>query len=242
MKQKQKNKIFFLVFSIFLFLLTTTANASPVKLNVDRDFFGWNDIGVNFNTSPLTVDAGEFQVNYSGTYTSGILPAFCVDLTNPLQYGENNINGTVAPQTYAINGLYVEWLVDYALTTKTSQKNPRAGLQLAVWEVLYDFDISAGSSPYNLSNTDPNGYFEYDTATTHDDTDAWYDAYIDRFIKAVDTNVFDAYTSTGKYTVLQLSTDAGDSQDLITVVPIPSTIMLLGIGLLGLGAICRRKI
>jgi len=239
----------FFITAIFILCFVLPLNATT--LTVNKTFYGDDDVRVYYNGDWSTgVDAGELRVKLGNS--TEFLPAFCVDLGTPLSAsGEENtfytFENSFLPSSYnKTNGIYVEWLMNCSLSSTLRDDtitNPDAGagLQLAIWEVLYDFlppsSFPSSSSPYNLSNID--GFFYYDDSTTEPLTDDWYNYYI-TLLKA-NAGSF-SYTSSGNYEVVDLYKDGVPKQDLlIAVVPEPTTLMLLSFGLLGLSAVGRRK-
>lgn len=237
----------FFITAIFILCFVLPLNATT--LTVNQTFYGDDDVRVYYNGDWSTgVDAGELRVKLGNS--NQFLPAFCVDFDTPLSVSDEEntfytFENSFLP-SYKANGNYVEWLMDYSLSSalrlRTFENNyAGAGLQLAIWEVLYDFlpPSSSSLSPYNLSATD--GIFRYDVSTTDPKTDVWYNHYIEHLkAKAVSFS----YTSSGNYKVVDLYNYGGrdDRQDLlIAVVPEPTTLMLLSFGLLGLSAVGRRK-
>jgi hypothetical protein len=228
----------YLISAIFILCFALPLNATT--LHVDNSYYG-EKVSVTYTgweDSTRTVDAGELQVSFG----SGILPAFCVDLDTALHYGKNTVGDIQSSASYTTNGIYVEWLMNYALSPSMRSYTfgnaaAGAGLQLAIWEVLYDFDLNSSAADYGLSNS--GGIFSYnETSTLLGYTDFWYSGYINRLLEEIPNFT---YTSSGKYGVVKLYNDNGDTQDLITVVPEPATMMLFGFGLLGIGALGRRK-
>jgi len=237
-------KFFITAMLILCFILPLNATT----LTVDQDFYGYGDLTIYYNNTTYSdVDAGELRVILENS--TQFLPAFCVDLDTALFYGENIVDDFQLSSGYATNGKYVEWLMDKSLSSALRSYTfgndaAGAGLQLAIWEVLYDFNLSL--SDYNLSKepivtngiTDYGGFW-YDPSTTNSDTNKWYNDYITLLKKNAGSF---SYTSSENYKVAKLSSNGIDKQDLlIAVVPAPTTIMLLSFGLLGLSAVRRRK-
>jgi len=252
------------IFSITtFFVLFFALPATATTLHVDNSFYGVNNVDVTFNGNDITTSAAELRVYFDGN-SGSFLPAFCVDLSDPLSVGvDNHVKSLQSPESYnPANGLYTEWLMD-SFSVQLGYKNSSiglvssyqgAGLQLAIWETFYDLYAPTppgASTPYNLDYDDTftsyagTGIFSYDRnpviGGVNDEVNKWYDFFIQELVDEIDAGSL--FTSTGKYIVAELTYNNIDKQDLMTVnpVPEPSTIMLFGLGLLGIGAIGRKK-
>lgn len=204
-------------------------------LNVSNTIYGVNGVTVFYKNKTLNaIDASELIV-YFGNNSEMFLPAFCVDLDTKLFYGNNTVDEIVTTTSYnPAGGLFAEWLMDsfsvqlgYRNTTFDNEdkwwNRQGAGLQLAIWEALYGDE------------------FSYKTDTVEANVNNWYDFFISKLNAEQSKSGGFTYTSSGKYAVVKLSDGNGDTQDLITVVPEPATMLLFGFGLLGIGALGRRK-
>jgi len=262
-KLKQSLATFFS--ATLLFVLAFALPASATTLTVDTGIYGVNGVGLTFDGNSFTAAAAELRVYFDGN-NSSFLPAFCVDLAHPLSYSTNNrVTNILSPESYnAQNGLYAEWLMDsfsvqlgytnssinstLTATTVSQKSSQGAGLQLAIWETFYDLYApsrgGAAASPYSLdygtayTGTD---IFFYNRASVDTDVNVWYDFFIQELVTEIDNGF--AYTSSGDYVVTELRHERKDVQDLMTVnpVPEPATMLLFGIGLLGITAFGRKK-
>jgi hypothetical protein len=149
---------------------------------------------------------------------------YCVEQGVPI-YGDTTYN---ILSLNNVSGFYINaaWLVDtYYYDTSFSQDYQRAALQLAIWDVLGDGLINDISS---INNTDAQSYFSA--------------------IQALYAISYDPNTIAGKgYKIAKLQYQYAngstlDVQDLIVrTVPEPATFLLFGFGLLGLGAMGKKK-
>ena len=239
-------KFYMIAILILCFVLPLNATTLIVDDGFDGNYF---DI-TYYNKDKKTSGAGKLSVQLQNS--TEWLPAFCVDLGTKLYSGENYFEIFKSPSNYLSNGKYVEWIMNYALSlpeVKDEKDYAGAGLQLAIWEVLYDFDSFSLDGKYNLSNDEDNGgNFFYNPSSYYldtTDTDTYYDKYIAALISQMQTPG-SIPNSSGKYVVADLYKNKNgvnvNGQDIIiAVVPEPTTLMLLSFGLLGLSAFGRRK-
>lgn len=226
-KQIFNTNSFMLVIAVLLFAaLPVTANT----LTVDNAFYGVNSVKTFLDGNETITDAGEFRVYYND-FSGGYMPGYCVDLTTPINYNQPyDINGILLPESYTANGLYVEWLMDYSFNYAGNNNYKGAGLQLAIWETLYDLTPS-------MPTLFGGSRFSYELSSVDTGVNGWYNYFIDSLTNEIDTGF--SYVSSGKYVVADLVT----GQDIMTnPIPEPGTLLLLSMGLLGLGAIGRKRI
>lgn len=165
--------------------------------------------------NPLVRDnqqAGQFSITWNGTNTW----AYCVDFYNTIA-GNQLATPTPIPSMGA-NFVLAAYLLD---TWRLQADTPResAALQAAVWKAIYG------------------GRFTL-LSTTADDIEAFYATYTSNMV------VPGGFTG-ASYTFLDLY-QAGQNgnvvrQGIITGVPEPMTMLLLGLGLVGLAGLRRKK-
>jgi hypothetical protein len=209
--------------------LTTVgaANAGTVNVTYQPDgVFGTSDLyeKVSIATAGSEVDgnvrAGMFHLVGDGGM--GDFLAFCVDLKDYLRSGtEYTMNPTLFGATILsnVNKLFYSALGGAGLGDVIDTSVKAAGLQVALWEVIYE---TAGG--YDLNS----GYF---SMSDNDDVLAQATSYLDGMSTASDS----------AYNLTFLSHD--EDQDIVTIsaVPLPASGLLIGFALVGLGVAGRRR-
>jgi hypothetical protein len=144
---------------------------------------------------------------------------YCLDLTktliDPQAFEVKDAN------SFAPDGNQVAWLVStyapFIHTLSGATANAMAaGLQMAIWNVLYDSDFDASAGSLRSSTTS-----------------AVY--YANQYLGTLNTAL-----ATGPLTAQAIWLDTNSGQDQVTVVPEPGSILLLGIGTLAVLARRRR--
>jgi hypothetical protein len=219
-----KRVLLFSILASFLFLITSSSGwAYPFEVG---------DV-ITLNNGPGTTNGGEFIIKENGTV---IHNTFCLEKNETFSFGQSlTIKGisdfAEAGGGGAMNGrdylsdetryLYYHYFIgdlqNYDYSDSVLRVQDANALQLAIWyleEELFEFTATANFDPY---------YNEY-TRLAHEQIIAGNTAGIDR-VK-----------------VLNLTKNGGaGSQDQLTVVPEPGTLLSLGIFLLGLGGVTRRR-
>jgi hypothetical protein len=180
-------------------------------------------LGGWFNNPVL---AGSFN-GYLGGSLGGPLPPndgtyfgklYCVDLSHwieiPTEYEVSS-----DPLGNLQNGQRAAWLVNNKLASVGNNTDKSAGLQLAIWNAVYDNDFTLGAGSFKATGG-------HSTAR----------AYASNFLAEMQNQG----PITGE-TATYLNATGNYGQDLITPVPEPASLTLLGLGLGAAGLVSKRK-
>lgn len=165
-------------------------------------------------------------------YLPGSFVTYCVDLftntsSNPYQASLDTMNywalqnGQPAPGA----GQRASWLYQTYATSATTAAQ-RSGLQLAIWNTLYDSDFDVSSGAFRVVSGATGGTPVANTMLT-------------ALQMAVNSNGVGSYNNYW----LRLTKNGTETQDFIGPMAVPdggTTLALLGCALMGLGALRRR--
>jgi hypothetical protein len=190
---------------------------------------------------PGTFFAGELNWNWMtapGSGFIGSLYTYCVDLVDTVISTQavtvlpsSSLSSSTSPYTTAGGGGRAAWLINsfaadiHNNTNVTTANYQAAGLQLAIWETLYDFSVA---SPFNLAS----GNFFVSSANSS----------VVNFAVSYLTQLGTTHTGTALYFDSPAGPAFGAGQDQMTQqVPEPATVLTMAMAL-GLMFMFRRRL
>ena len=216
--------------AVFLCLaIAGPAQALQISMT-DSDPQYWGGVTVTYSNLnggvETTVGAGRFHTTVDYGDKEFDTFSYCVDLGNYFTW-DKDYTAAVSPLT--ARQLQAAWLVSQydpftgklyqgKLVSDYEAKKIAMTLQLAIWYTLYDTELTIGNNP-SLSLIGETSLFSAMKNTLN-----YYD--------------IGSFDSSGFF-VADIS---GQDQLVAAPVPEPATMLLMGIGLLGLGVVGRKRI
>lgn len=231
-----KKLILLTIIAITFPIFSTLADADTLTVNSRSGFY----IDGTYSTKGYIL-AGEFDVTLDGFESA----AFCVELNIPIEIGSSYLASILpisSPSLYNTALLMDNYSTGLGFSNYASwgysKDEADAALQIAIWKTLYD--VNFYNDPYHNNSKDPG-----DGPSTNDTSlDGLYEEDAWRLAAIYLTNLNSLkFSNDYAYFVAQLSQDTANIQDLLVAqaIPEPATLLLFGFGLLGLGAMGRRK-
>ncbi len=231
MKIKFKNMGFIAAILFIFFLIADNASAYFVDHEISEEAYAaayWNwDYTPDGKWEGEAAWAGEFTFDFyadDDTVMDNLLFSsygFCVDLYGGANDGFADLEGLNGwSWSDTIKG-QLAWLLDTHWSPGTMSKYENAGMQLAIWDIIY-----SGSDP------------DDDKFRPYDDNSDTYDKYVEYVDGLDDTG------NISSYRIINFNRSGqadNDYQEFITIIPEPGTFMLFGLGLLTIFGVGRKK-
>ena len=226
-EERKMNKKILCLCLLAIALLFSSNSVSATTMTVN--WSGYTVVNLTYNGSNYNDGATQFDIILNGDgWNNFSTIGYCVDLDGEI-FGGNTTYSNISlnPVTSSSNYLYAAWLMDQFADDAKTDKLKQAALQLAIWGAVYG----------NL--------FEITTAN-NDQVESYYNLYIN----ASHGNMWTGLNY--KYEIVTIpyndnthrNPKDGDYQDILirtNPVPEPATMMLFGLGLLGISALSRKK-
>ena len=238
--------------TFFLFLLTIPAQAAQLYYKADwqpeekpgtNQQIGINVEGTGYTAQIVTQQAPFFDMDEDGIFDPGEqgVVAYCIDPIVSIDITDAAYSYQLLdPATYFIDNLvYAAWLMDnYWVQSYTEAGYAQmTAAQLAIWEVIFDWDPTVETFDANSDD------FSYTRGDTTDAVNSYFSEYLTALANSTDDTL--SFSDLNDTYAVGVLTD-GDGNPVQTVlikspIPEPGTAFLFSLGLLGLGAMGRRK-